>query len=164
MDQRNEADVIEIGLFFRSEELSYKGYKRVVVPTTAVHWQQEEDGDLTNKTTIFFPETTDFVLGRRATHFAVFRGDFRIVLEELSAPLGLDMVGITAQFSPGSMRLHRTIVLGHKPYLNTKFADLRLVDESNRAFLACGAHLVYGPLTAKQQHAFLTLSKLEPLS
>lgn len=164
MDQRNETDVIEIGLFFRNKEVKYRGYQRAVVPCTALHWKQQKDGDYTNKRVILLPEISDFVPGRRASHFGVFRGGVRVAYEALTAPLPIDMEGVTPMFGINQMRLSWVIVEGHKPYLNTKFADLRLVDESDRAFLACGARLVYGPLTAEQQHAFLTLSKLEPLS
>lgn len=157
-------DVIEIALFFHKEEMDYKGYKRAVVPVTAVHWKQEDNGDFTNRETIFFPETSDFIPGRHATHFAVFRGGVQVVRDELSASLSLDMEGISPQFPPRGLHLDQVILLGHKRYLNAKFADLRLVDESDRAFLACGTHLIYGPLNSAQQHAFITLSKLVPLS
>jgi len=163
MEQRNEADVIEIGLFFRNKEVKYRGYQRAVVPCTALHWEQQKDGDYTNKRVILLPEIGDFVPGRRTTHFGVFRGGVRVAYEALSAPLAIAMEGVTPVFGIGQMRLSWVIIEGHKPYLNTAFADLRLVDESDRAFLAYGARLVYGPLTAEQQHAFLTLSKLEPL-
>lgn len=156
-------DTLEFALFFHNEELSYKGYKRVSVPCTAMHWELKNDGNFTNKERIKFPETCDFIVGRRATHLAVYRGDARVAFEPLSRELAMDVDGLTPEFSPGSLNLAEIIVRGHKAYLNASFADLRLVDESDRAFLACGTHLIYGPLTSEQQHAFVTLSSLKVL-